>query len=357
MTDSFIEKIRNLRIGYVPINLDLKTAPGDYRRFVEYCRHRDIDIEIATYDEKYDLVVLSQLADITMWKDYDNGLIVYDFVDSYLGINKTNITGLLRGLAKYLSRQNKYLNLSYWNANERMCKRADAVICSTNEQEEIISKYCKNTHVILDFHDGLIKTTKSDFLISGAIKLVWEGLPSNINNLLSIRNVISDLSQKYDIEMHIITDIRYHRFLGKYSEVDSLKRLKRYFKNTNIVFHEWGKKTLNLDLISCDIALIPIDCTSSFSLGKPENKLLLLWKNRLPVVVSDTPSYRRVMIKAGIDFTCKNENEWFKKIDSLIVDHELRKKNSEAGYRYVTKFNSTYSKLKQWDSLLKSIIR
>ena len=72
MTDSFIEKIRNLRIGYVPINLDLKTAPGDYRRFVEYCRHRDIDIEIATYDEKYDLVVLSQLADITMWKDYDN---------------------------------------------------------------------------------------------------------------------------------------------------------------------------------------------------------------------------------------------------------------------------------------------
>ena len=38
----------------------------------------------------------------------------------------------------------------------------------------------------------------------------------------------------------------------------------------------------------CDFGIIPVDQKSLFTLGKPENKLLLLWKLGLPVLVSNT---------------------------------------------------------------------
>ena len=106
---------RALRIGYVPVSANLQ-GPGDRRRFVYYARSRNLQFEIADPDKSYDVVVVTQMADLSVWSRYYRGKIIYDAIDSYLVIPKTNVKGILRGLAKYLAGRSRYLQLNYWRA-------------------------------------------------------------------------------------------------------------------------------------------------------------------------------------------------------------------------------------------------
>src|SRR4051812_29519527 len=90
------------RIGYVPVTANLK-GPGDRRRFAGYAQRRRLALEIAQPEEKYDVVVVSEMADITRWSRYAHGKVVYDLCDSYLAIPRTDLQQLLRGPAKYFA--------------------------------------------------------------------------------------------------------------------------------------------------------------------------------------------------------------------------------------------------------------
>ena len=63
------------RIGYVPYSASL-THPGDLRRFVAYARARNLPFEVARPDGRYDVVVLSELSDISVWSEYRGGKVV-----------------------------------------------------------------------------------------------------------------------------------------------------------------------------------------------------------------------------------------------------------------------------------------
>jgi hypothetical protein len=45
-------------------------------------------------------VVLSELADISIWAKYRHGKIVYDCIDSYFVIPRTDVKQMLRGVAR-----------------------------------------------------------------------------------------------------------------------------------------------------------------------------------------------------------------------------------------------------------------
>ena len=57
-------------------------------------------------------------------------------------------------------------------------------------------------------------------------------------------------------------------------------------------------------------------------MGKPENKLGLLWRMGMPVVTSATPAYTRAMNEAGQSLTCKDDAEWMSKLENLILDEQ-----------------------------------
>ena len=140
--------LQSARIGYVPMSNSL-TSPGDKRRFPYYASKRNIDFEIANTSSDYDLVVLTQSADLSFWSKYcsPSTRIVYDLIDSYLAIPKLSVKGWFRGAAKYFSGQSQYLQLNYWKSIEEMCARSDAVVCSTLEQSIDISDFvvmCNN---------------------------------------------------------------------------------------------------------------------------------------------------------------------------------------------------------------------
>ena len=343
----------NLKIGYVPLKSDLVTAPGDYRRFAHYAEIREIDYEIASFEKVYDVVVVTQGADITLWRDYQHGIIIYDFIDSYLSIPKTNLKALFRGFFKYVVGQHKKLEFSYWKTIKRMCARADIVICATKEQQDDILPYCSRVPIILDYLDSVVQNAKENYQLGSPVRLFWEGMPSNLFQLKLIKNALLRLNQKYNIELHIATNLMYFRFLGKYGLTSAKKEVERIFENS--IAHEWTKETITDLVRQSDIAIIPIDSRYSLNKFKPENKILFFWRMGIPVVVSDIPSYIRTMRNADLDFACKDEVDWYKKIESLILDSSMRQATAIAGKQYADRISNTKVITKEWDNVFESI--
>ena len=87
--------------------------------------------------------------------------------------------------------------------------------------------------------------------------------------------------------------------MNKYIKIDNLKNLEGLCEN--IIFHEWDNETYSSILVSCDLAIIPINLNSKMASGKPENKLIHFWKMGMPVITSNTKSYKRVMDECGLD--------------------------------------------------------
>jgi Glycosyl transferases group 1 len=341
-----------LRVGYVPIS-EKFDSPGDSRRFIRYAAERNILVEIADINRSYDFVVLTQAADLSVWRNYKKSPIVFDFIDSYYALPRTNLKALLRGLAKFIAGKSRHLQLNYWAALESMCRHSAAVVCSTDEQRRMILNFNWNTHVILDMQDFFYHHQKSSYRSSAPIKLVWEGLPQNINSLKVIKDVLNPLIKSSEIELHIITDKKYNKVLSKYFLANSAKEVKKIFPVA--IFHEWNKNSLVSLITSCDIAIIPIDLKNSFAAGKPENKLLLFWRMGMPVITSSTDAYKKAMHKSGFNLTCINNSEWVEKLNLLIGSENLRRLAATSGFKVSQEYYSNSKTIANWDALLSSL--
>jgi len=354
-------RLRDLKIGYAPLKKTFN-HPGDLRRFCYFANKRKIKFEIANPSETYDLVLLTQNADISVWSEYQRGncKIIYDFIDSYLDVPTWNIKGLLRGSAKYIAGQSRYLRLNHWKALETMCQRADAVICSTDEQMISIQPFCKNIHIILDFHFTLMRSSKVDYSVGETFNLVWEGMPGNLNFVYEIKEVLQSLSSKYKIAFHVVTDLKYGKYMGKYCIKSTLPLAKKIFNNSYV--HEWEGNNFASTVSSFDLAIIPIPLNKPFgqdhslAIGKPENKLLLLWRLGMPTVVSATRAYERAMNKCGLNMTCRTPGEWFATLDKYMSDESARKEAGEKGKTFVDKHYSEEIMLSHWDKLFSSVL-
>jgi hypothetical protein len=341
------------RIGYSPLTASFE-APGDRRRFVAYAQARNIPFEIADPKERYDVVVLTEGADISVWPDYQHGKIVYDLIDSYLSVPRTKPSQLLRGAAWYLLGKHRKLRFDYLNNVRAMCRHADAVICSTQEQQSVIRKMCDNVHVILDVHSMVVRNIKSTYVAGRPFRLVWEGLPSNLPQVAKIAPVLRALFKEIRLELHVVTDPTRDRLKGVLGQIDTEKFLARHF--TNAVFHAWDEKTCSEIVTSCDLALIPIDVDDSFVAGKPENKLLLLWRMGMPAVVSATPAYLRAMTKAGTpELACANSREWISALGRMSRDEDARRDAAARGRAHAELVHGAEATLSRWDGLFSSL--
>lgn len=304
-----------VRIGYVPYD-DSLMRPGDRRRFVRYCRARDLSFEIADPSEKYDLVVLTELADISVWKDYPHGKIVFDLIDAYLSIPRSNIRQALRGIAFYANGRHRRLG-DYLSQLQAMCSRAAAVVCSTGQQAELIGRYCNNVRIILDIHDMVATRTKTDYAATTKLRLVWEGLPSNLPQL---RVLPPDIRERVTV----------------------------------ITAPDWNEKTLAQEIIKHDVAVIPIDLTDPFVTGKPENKLLLLWRMGMPVIASATPAYSRAMAHAACSvFACETKSQWYRALQ--LMEREVWRRDAGVAGKMVADQYGTEQMLQRWDHLFQSL--
>ncbi len=344
--------MQNLRVGYVPYSPALN-MPGDRRRFVNYAKQRGVKFELADPLKTYDVVVLSERADISVWRDYTKGRIVYDLIDSYLAIPRSDLKGRLRGLAKFVTGQHRYLRLDHWHAIEAMCRRADAVVCTTAEQQHDIGKFCGNVHIVLDLHATVTRTVKTDYATSAAFRLVWEGLPATVDSLRLIKDALRIVSRDHVLELHVVTDPVCFRHLGRFGRRDTLELVRDLCAQVEL--HEWNEQTCADIICSCDAAVIPLDLTDPFAAGKPENKLLLLWRMGLPVIASASPAYARAMTAAGLDLTCASSHDWCIKLEHLIADEAARADAGRRGRDYAESHFSEAQLLARWDAVFATL--
>lgn len=340
------------RIGYVPYSPTL-AHPGDHGRFAGYANARGLQFELARREEKYDVVVLTEWADISLWRHYAKGKIVYDLVNSYLAIPRSDIKGCLRGVAKFVSRQHRQLQVSYWEAIRNMCRRSDAVVCASEAQRSYILPFCNNVHVVPDAHYSVANDVKIYYKTAAPIKLVWTGLPSNIVSLREIRGVLRNLSRRHAIEMHVVTAADGFLFLNKWWKVPSTELVNRTVDQA--IVHAWDKETAAKIITECDVAVIPIDLQDPMAAGKSQNKLIFLWRMGMPVVTSATPAYTRAMDEAGMSLTCKDDMEWIATLEKLILHEAVRRDAGERGRQYALRHFSEALIHHQWDGVFRSI--
>lgn len=341
------------RIGYAPFSSSL-THPGDRRRFPAYARARGLRFELARPDEHYDLVVLSELADISVWPDYRHGKIVYDSIDSYLAISRTDLKQMLRGAAWFASGRHRRLRVDFRGAIERMCRRADAVVCTTEAQKLDIAPFCANVHTILDIQDHDVRSTKRDYRAGVPFTLVWEGLPSNLCLLETIESVLHELARRMPLELHVITDPDRPRLFGRFGRIRSDRVARRIFDD--VVFHRWEETTFSEIATRCDVAIIPIALDHTLAAAKPGNKLALLWRLAMPVVASATPAYRSMQQAAGLGhLACSSNSDWLTALSGLMTDEAQRREAGERGHAFVTANLGTQRLLRLWDNVFASL--
>jgi len=347
--------IANIKLGYAAYSKDLN-VPGDKRRFVRYAKLRRIEYEVADPEKKYDLIYVTHGADLSIWHQYprNGALIIYEIIDSYMFEREYSLKALFRGVVKYIIRDHKYLIFNYKKTIDQMCIRADAVVCSTQEQKDYILNFCKNTHIILDYK-SIFNRIKVDYDIGREVNLVWEGLPYNIGMFSVINEALSVLSKKYIINLHVITTLKYGGYMGRFIKKDSLVEINKVIDINNIYLYEWNDMMCSHIASACDIAIIPIDVNNKMDWNKPENKLLIFWKMGLPVIVSDTAAHLRAMNNAGISMACKSVEDWVDMIEHYINNASDRALAANKGYHYSISVSNDELISSKWDNLFMSV--
>ena len=352
-------KLNNFHIGYAPYSEDFLHS-GDRRRFVWYAKNRGVNFEIAKSENEYDIVYVTHGADITSWSKYDKlkAVVIYELVDSYLALSTFSFTGLFRGVVKYLSGQYKYCVFNHKKSIELMCRRADVVVCSTKEQKDCIRQYCDNVVIILDaktMYNNYKKVEKSQ-LISSELNIAWEGMPHNIKSFAVIREALSILSKQYQINLHLITALKYKKYMNRYITKYTVNEVEKHIDIKNVNLYQWNELTVSHIASTCDFAVIPINSNDQMDKGKPEDKLLIFWLMGLPTVVSETPAHLMAMSAAGLSMSCATTNDWVNVISNLAENASTRNEAAKKGFMYASDVSNEEKMMSSWDNMFSFVV-
>jgi len=230
------------------------------------------------------------------------------------------------------------------------------VICSSHEQRNVILKYNPNVHPILDFNDDYSRETKKSYLLGKKIKIVWEGLPENLVQLKQVKLALEKLSQEFNIELVVVTDGYYYKYFKSILKIDTKKYLKKILgKNISFTHVDWEIDSYYKEVIKADFVIIPINLADRLVAGKPENKLLHLWKLKMPVITTETIAYKRTMKNAGLKDYAKNDYNFYKLCKNFILNKRLRVNNAKKGFIYSSNFYNNKNLLEKWDNAFKII--
>lgn len=315
-------RLADAKIGYSGYSAD-GGAPGDRRRFIAWAKQRDLAFEPAQLQGDYDVVYLTHHSDLTGWlhrrrSGGTRARFIFELVDSYFTQDHP-ISRRVKGLARRVLGVESRLSLDFLRTLERASAASEAVLCSTEEQAAAIRRFNDNVFVSFDHFGAELPAPKQSYRREGRLRIGWEGQAVTLSNVNVIAPVLNALGDR--VELHVVTDPTTRRHMGRFGTRLATEILAPI--TVPKVFHSWRKDTFAEHLKACDVVVIPIDTASAMMRGKPENKLVLLWKLGLPVLVSGSPAYRRTMEAAGVDMVCESLEDWraaLERIAALDVD-------------------------------------
>jgi gluconate kinase len=346
-----------MKFSYIPISKDL-IAPGDRRRFAGFAKRHKIPFSVAGNPGEPDVVVLSQLADLSKWvkKGRTQTKVIFDLCDAYL-LETPGLKRSFRGLTKYMQGKTKFLHLSYTELLKQTCALADAVVCTTQAQKESIIPYCSNVHIIHDFQEEDTEVVKMDYSAGPGFSIVWEGMPFNITTFGMLDKVLTEINKTTPVSLHLITDMEHSIHLGSHLMRSSKSIVRKTFPSfRNVYLYEWNRYMFSRIVTECDLAVIPMPTHSDGLVSnKAPNKLNLFWRMGMPVLASPIPSYQQAMRDAEMDMLCDTEQEWHDKIRYYIANEGERRSAGIRGKAFVSEKHSDEAESERWVQLFHSI--
>jgi hypothetical protein len=348
--------MKKLRIGYFGYSSDF-SHPADRRRIVFWAKDRGHQL-LANESNNVDLIVLSERADLRFLEKYDVNIpIVFDLIDAYFIHDKFK-NDLLRGTLKVTTKQISGLPNRFSSMVKNLAYNVSGVICSSNEQKEIIQNKFSNVHVILDSHDELPLLKFRDKLTNNLPGILWEGMAATIPALKQLKQPLSLSQRNEKLRVNVVTDMEYFRLLGKYFPASSEALLQKVLGSVSrqVKLTPWTIPNLVKKASESHLSVLPVNMHSQLHALKPENRLLIMWRLGLPCLTSATPSYLRVARETGLNYICINQTEWLEKMDEVLADESLAEHIVYSGQKYLEANHNRDFLLTKWDTAIGSVL-
>jgi hypothetical protein len=350
--------MKKLKIGYWPLSSDLKSA-GDRRRVVFWAQARGHEV-VTNLNQSVDVIIASERSDFNSYTFSKRKTpVIFDLIDAYLS-PMNFYDDFARGLAKKFSGQISGEIKPFSHHVKDFCLNADGVICSSVEQEEIISRLNLNTHVILDSHSEIpfIEPAGPRRIKPEDSQILWEGQPATIRGVGQISSTLMQLNDTNKVLFKFVTDEFYYQFLGKYVKRSTSALLERDLRSIfdKIEIIPWAPSNLVEVAQKSSVAMIPIDLSVPMQLLKPENRLLIMWRLGLPCLTSPSPAYVRVSNQAGVKSTCANSSEWLINFNHLLENPQFAHEEVLRGQNYLRERHSEKLLLQKWDLAIESVL-
>lgn len=235
---------------------------------------------------------------------------------------------------------------------------ADQVIVSTHHLKKVLKPFNPNIHVIenkLDDELWKIKTEQRshDHLVNqqtdDIIRIGYIGTPSHDEDLQLITAAINKIQKKYGQRVTVEVIGGFQKNLKKplFGESIGLPIHNDYPR-----FVEWLHKKVNWD-----IAVIPL-VDDQFNASKSHLKFLECTALGMSCICSDVPSYNKLVRHGKNGLLCKNTTRsWYKAIEKLIKNYNLRKSLAEVAYQELRKNYTTASNADTYNDIFNLTFR
>lgn len=347
-----------MRIGYAPYDHSLE-APGDRRRFVAWARARGVEFEIVDAPKQgIDVAVVSLAGDLTRWRDAPpETKVILDVTDDYLGLPDRGLKNRARGVAKFLSGELSRPILRYGDLLADACRRADIVVCTSEEQRARVVSVAGQDRVtiILDLYDTEMAGAKRDYARADGPSIAWEGQPYNVATLELVRRPLNELPPDLRPSVHLVSHAFYRPYARRFGRRSTRSVAEAALPGFAVHLEEWDRSTIGSVIASCDVAIIPLDLDDPFARSKSAQKLVGLWAIGMPVVTSATPAYAQAMEAAGLDHVCRTDDDWKRALTLLLADEGERRRAAYAGRAYVDAYASRDVMLSRWDDAMTAV--
>ncbi len=194
-----------------------------------------------------------------------------------------------------------------FNKYKKISKRFSAIICGSGYLYNYFSKLNPNVYLIPTAVNTSIYTSVTR-TPSETVRIGWIGTPRNIMHFDIIRDTLHQLDVNYNFQMIIV---------GLNHKLD--------WNLNNITYIEWNlhKELEYFQLF--DIGIMPL-IETEFAKGKCAFKAIQYMACAIPVVASPIGENTH-LIKDGVNgFLASSTQDWYKKLEKLIVEPSFRKK-------------------------------
>nr|WP_262910512.1 glycosyltransferase family 4 protein [Pontibacter silvestris] len=211
---------------------------------------------------------------------------------------------------------NKAAKYKWHSKTESICRWSYKVSCGNKFLQSFANRHNKATVFLPTVIDTQHQHNQLKQQYTEEVNIGWTGSHSTLPYLKLIEPVLQRLEQRYDFNFIVIAD--------KAPDLQ-LKSLR---------YVPWQQKTEINDLLQFNIGIMPLPDTT-WAKGKCAFKALQYMALGIPAVVSAVGANLQAVPDGVAGYVCHTEQEWYNRLEQLLLDAGLRAEIGKAGRQHV----------------------